>query len=115
DSPFGSLMEQTVRGETIDHHKIQVEYYRKIEDIKECDVLFICRNDAGMVRQIEKALKMRPALTVADFPAAVRDGVCIQFVTRNNKIRFKINLDAAKAAHLTMSARLLSLAETVSQ
>lgn len=114
-SPFGSLMEETVSGEAINRHKIVVEYYEKLGDIKNCDMLFICQDEARRVHQIEDVLKTMPILTVADFPNASGDGVCVQFVTQNNKIHFRINISALKQAHLTMSSELLRLADIVSR
>ena len=37
----------------------------------------------------------------------------IRFVTESNRIRLKINLQAAQAAHLTISSKLLRVAEIV--
>ena len=43
---------------------------------------------------------------------ALRGGM-IQFITEQNRIRFRINLKTARAAHLQISSRLLELAEVV--
>lgn len=114
-NPFGPLIEQTDQGEAIDRHKIQVEYYRNVADLKECNMLFISQSEAGRVSEVVAKLKTKPVLSVADFPDAAGDGVCVQFVTEHNRIRFRINTNALKAAHLMMSSELLRLAEIVSR
>jgi YfiR/HmsC-like len=38
-----------------------------------------------------------------------KGGVMIRFVTEGNRIRFKIDPEAAKAANLTISSKLLRL------
>jgi len=115
DNPFGQTMDETMGGEKIDRHKILVEYYKNVADIKDCNMLFICQSEAGQARKILTVLKTRPVLTVADFPNAAGNGVCVQFVTQNNRIRFRINVSAVKDAHLTMSSELLRLADIVSR
>jgi hypothetical protein len=37
----------------------------------------------------------------------------IRFITENGKTRFRINLDATKAANINISSKLLRLAEIV--
>jgi hypothetical protein len=39
--------------------------------------------------------------------------VCVQFITDNNKIRLRINIDALKEANLEMSSKLLRLSEII--
>jgi hypothetical protein len=56
-------------------------------------------------------LKGRSILTVGDTEGFAQSGGIIRFVTENNRIRFRINVDAAEAAHLTISSKLLRLAE----
>jgi hypothetical protein len=58
-------------------------------------------------------LKYRKILTVADVEGAAKRGVMIRFVTEQNKIRLRINLEAAKAANLTISSKLLRQAVIV--
>jgi hypothetical protein len=57
------------------------------------------------------ALKGRSILTVGDTEGFAEDGGIIRFVTEKNRIRFRINVDAAEAAHLVISSKLLRLAE----
>ena len=44
---------------------------------------------------------------------SARRGVMIRFITESNRIRLRINLDAAKRAGLTVSSKLLRSAEIV--
>jgi len=43
----------------------------------------------------------------------VQSGGVIRFSTEGNKIHFKINLEAARDANLTISSKMLRLAEIV--
>jgi hypothetical protein len=109
--PFGAYLEETVRGERVNNRPLTVQHYRRVEEIKTCHVLFISRSETARLEQILGSLKYRKILTVADSEGAARSGVMIRFVTEQNKIRLRINLEAAKAANLTISSKLLRQAE----
>ena len=113
EDPFGAALDETVRGEIVNNRYVVVERYRSVEEIKTCHLLFISRTEAGRLQQIFASLKGRSILTVGEAEGFARLGVMIRFVTVKNKIRLKINLDAAKAANLTISSKLLRPAEIV--
>lgn len=111
--PFGTYLDETVRGEKVNNHPLVVQRYRRVEDIKTCHVLFISGSEANQLEQILELLKGRNILTVGDTAGFASNGGIIQFATEKNKIRLKINLQAAKAAQLTISSKLLRPAEIV--
>jgi len=113
DDPFGSFLDETVRGERVGARPIQVRRYRRIADIEECNILFISRSESERVPEILSLLKNRPVLTVSDGDEFASQGGIIQFFTDKNRIRIRINLDAAEAANLTISSKLLRVAEVV--
>ena len=113
EDPFGGYLDETVRGEKVKGRPLTVQRYRQVHEIKTCHLLFISRSEANRVEQIVAGLKDRNILTVADAEGFARRGVMIRFVTEKNKIRLRINLEAAKAAHLTISSKLLRPADIV--
>jgi hypothetical protein len=113
DDPFGAFLDKTVEGEKVNNRTLVVKRYRRVEDIKDCQILFISRSEAGRLRQILDGLKDRHILTVADMADFAQTGGMIQFATEQNKIRLKINVEAAKPAGLTISSKLLRPAEIV--
>jgi hypothetical protein len=113
DDPFGAFLDQTVKDERVGARPIQVRRYREIADIKECNILFVSRSERDRVPEILSVLKNRPVLTVGDSEAFANRGGMIQFVTDKSRIRLRINLEAAQAANLTISSKLLRVAEVV--
>lgn len=111
--PFGSFLDETVRGEHLGTRPIQLRRYRQIADIDDCNVLFISRSEAERVPEILSALKNRQVLTVSDGDAFANQGGMIQFVTDKSRIRLRINLEAAQAANVAISSKLLRVAEVV--
>jgi hypothetical protein len=110
--PFGAYLDETVRGERVNNRPLTIRRYRRVEEIQTCHVLFISRSEADRMDQILGSLKYRKILTVADVDSAAASRVMIRFVTQQNKIRLRINSEAARAANLTISSKLLRLGET---
>ena len=109
--PFGSILDQTVQGERIRGRPFRVERYRRVEDIKDCQILFISRSEAKRLDGILAALKGRPVLTVSNGDDFERSGGIIRFILDESKIRLSVDLEAAQAARLTFSSKLLRSAE----
>ena len=113
EDPFGAYLDETVRDEKVNNRPLAVQRYRRVEEIKSCHVLFISRSETDRLEQILAGLKGRSILTVGDAEGFAQQGGMIRFVNEKNKIRLRINLDAAKAAKLTISSKLLRPAEIV--
>lgn len=113
DDPFGAFLDETVRGERLGARPIQVRRYRQVTDIEECDILFVSRSERERIPGILSVLQRRPVLTVSDADGFADRGGMIQFITDKNRIRLRINLEAAQAANLTISSKLLRVADVV--
>lgn len=114
NDPFGALLDDAVQGETAKGRQFVVKRYRGIEDIKSCHILFISQSETPHLGKIMAALKGKSILTVSDIDGSAYRGVCVRFVTENNKIRLRINIVSLKNADLVVSSQLLRLAEIVS-
>ncbi len=107
EDPFGADLDEAVRGERIGGRALVVRRYRRVEDIGECQILFISGSEADRLEKILARLQGRSLLTVGDADNFNRLGGMVRFVTVNNKIRLRINVEAAKAAELVISSKLL--------
>lgn len=106
--PFGSNLDNTVRGERVNNRELVVQRYRTPAEVRNCHILFISRSESDRLDQIVAVLKSRKMLIVTDADGG-SGGVIIRFVNEGNRIRFKIDAQAAKAANLTISSKLLRL------
>ena len=111
--PFGAYLDETVRAETVDNRPIEVQRYRRADEIQTCHVLFIALSEAIHLEQILAKLKDRSILIVGDGDNFVQRGGMIRLATVQNKIRLIISADAARAANLTISSKLLRSGEVV--
>lgn len=113
DDPFGSRLEEAIRGERINQHPLVVKRFRDWSEIGDCQILFIDRSLAGRLDQILAALDHRSVLTVSELAGAAERGVMIQFTMRDNHVRLRINPGSAHAVGLVISSQLLRLADIV--
>jgi hypothetical protein len=113
EDPFQEYLDETVRGEIVKGRRLVVRRYRQPDDLQACNILFIAQSEMAQLDSILGALHGEPVLTVSDSSTFAEHGGTIQFVTVNNKIRLRINAEAAKAAQLSISSKLLSLADIV--
>jgi len=113
DDPFGAYLDETVRGETANGRPLVVVRYRRVQEIGDCQVLFISRSETDRLEQIVASLVGKPVLTVGDVEGFARRGGMIELATIVGKIQLRINLQAAKATQLTISSKLLRPAKIV--
>jgi hypothetical protein len=113
DDPFGSYLDEAVRNETANGRPIIVQRFRRVADVENCHILFISKSEDAPLPTILARLKGRTILTVSDADNFAERGGMIGFVTTNNKVRLKINVEATKNAALIVSAKLLRPAEII--
>ncbi len=111
--PFGTTLDEIVRGETVNGRPLAVRRYESVEQIDACHILFIGRSQDKQLDAVLAALKERNVLTVGDFEGFAQRGGIIRFVTVGNKIRLRVNLAAAQDEKLTISSKLLRPAQIV--
>ena len=107
--PFGNYLDELIAGEKIMDHQMIVKRFNNVEEVDKCHILFV--NKPGKTSETINALKGKSILTVSDDREFNRNGGIISFFTENEMIRLQINVDAAKAAHLNVSSKLLRIAK----
>jgi len=76
-------------------------------------LLFIRKSSVSTTSAILTTLGQAPIVTVGEEDDFVREGGMIGFSLEDNRIRFEINLTAARRLHIKISSRLLGLATNV--
>lgn len=112
-NPFGQVLDEVAKGEMMRDHPLVVRYYRSVRDVGDVQVLYVTSSERSHLPLILAALNERHILTVSDLEGFSKDGGIVRFVVENKKVRFRVNIDAAKRADLQISSKLLQLAEVV--
>jgi uncharacterized protein DUF4154 len=111
EDPFDGYLDNTVRGESVAGRALAVRRYRRVEDVGACHVLFISHSEAARAAEIVAALGHRSTLTVSDADTFIERGGMIRFVLADGHVKLRINVDAVRDAGLTISSKLLRVAE----
>jgi hypothetical protein len=114
ENPFGDALNLAVKGETAHGRHITVKHLRNVGDIDGCHVLYISPSESTRVDKATSAVAGKPVLTVSPIEGfATQHGGMIRLILERGRASVRINVETATAAHLTLDARLLRLADVV--
>ena len=108
---FDNTIDETIKNKTVKKRKLVIKRFEKIEDMEVCHILFISSSEVERLAKIIETLKDSSVLTVGEVKQFAQLGGIINFIVKENKIRFEINVDAAERAKLKISSKLLKLAK----
>lgn len=111
EDPFDAYLDEVVRGEKVEGRPIAVRRFRRVSDIEACHLLFISDSEVRKLSAVTAGLANRPILTVGESASFIEKGGMVRFVTEGGRIRLKINLEAVQNARLSVSSKLLRLAD----
>jgi hypothetical protein len=111
--PFGSVLDDTLRGKTIGARPVVVRRIKHSEEVGGSRILFISDSEKDRLPAILKSLEAAPVLTVGEMSEFAERGGVIRFKLDNERIRLEINVAAAERSRLRISSQLLKLARIV--
>lgn len=92
---------------------LHVEHFYSLKNTTNCHALFIGESEKKFIDKIIKLYSDTPTLTISSMDDFVHRGGMIGFITLGNTIRFDINLKQARDTQLSISSKLLELANQV--
>lgn len=113
DDAIAAVLVETVRGQNISGHTLEVRRSQGSATWPVCHLLFIAdaevRRSAGGL----SGIRALPVLTVSDGKGFSHSGGIIELFVEDGKMRFAVNMDAVQRSGLHLSSRLLGLAKVV--
>ena len=103
----------SVRGKMVGAHPIEVTSVGNEKAVAPCHILYIDGSIDTRVDQYLAVTRSKPILTVSDHENFTSEGGVIRLFKKDNKLRFEVNVDEAQRAGLTISSKLLGLAQVV--
>ncbi len=111
--PVATLLGGMVENETWHGRKVVLQNFATPADIQSCHVVFIVGSERGGWPSMRNLFQGRPILTVADEEGFAQQGGVVQFSVDRNKLRLVVNLRSARANGITISSKVLRLAEVI--
>lgn len=102
-----------IKGKHVGKRRLAVRKVRSTRRLQDCHLLFVSGSNRGRLPQIFAAIKGKPVLTIGEMADFAESGGIINLVKAGGKMRFKVNLKAARRAGLKISSRILKLATIV--
>ncbi len=112
EDPFGSALDSLV-GKAVGERQLSIKRTKRLEDVRTCSILYVCASEKERLQSILQTAQTARALTVSDMDRFVHQGGMIGLVSSDDKIRFRVNVTAAKASGIQISSKLLKLADLV--
>jgi hypothetical protein len=112
--PFDSVFEDIARTKRIEGRPVTIRRFASMAHYTSCHILFIAAATEPAQRAIGiEQLKQSPVLLVGEEPGFAEEGGVINFFVEEGRVRFEINVQAARQRQLKISSTLLSLAKLV--
>ena len=117
---FGTTLDHALEGKKVNARSFVIKRARSVAELqrtlgpqKECQILYVSSSEMPHLGEAIQVLKGAPVLTIGETPGFARSGGIINLVLEDNKVRFEVNVQAAKDADLNISSRLLALARII--
>ena len=102
-----------LRGESVSGHPVEVRAVQLPLSGRACHLLYLARPGEERLLDLLDSINGQPVLTVSQAPRFARQGGMVELYRDFDRLRFRVNVEAARAAGLELSARLLDLARIV--
>jgi hypothetical protein len=113
---FSTVLERLYTQEKyrIKDKDVDIRKIYKIEDFKNCHILFISKSKKSKLDEIIINTRTKPILTIGETEGFAQKGVLFNFyINKSDEIRFEINASAIRASTLIVDSELLSVARII--
>ncbi len=110
--PFGSILDTIGRTRKAGGRKVEIRRYNNLSSLTKSHILFIASERVEQIEEIVKLIGTSPVLLVGDSPGFLNFRA-INFVMVDTKIRFDINRQNLEKYGLSLSSKLLKVANEV--
>ncbi len=110
--PFGTTLDSLLV-KLLKQRKIAVSRLGKSTNFNRCHILFIPASENGHAETLLKDIKNTGVLTVSEDSATFKKGSMLNLSIIDSRLHFQVNVDAVSAAKLSISSKLLRLADSV--
>lgn len=111
-NPFQDATD-TINGKDVRGRKLLISSITTIDKIDKCHILFISSSEKDHLQDILSKIAKKALLTIGDTKHFGYQGVMINMFKCDDRIKYEINLKAAKVSKIKISSQLLKMAKIV--
>lgn len=113
EDPFGAALDKAVSGQQIARRPVEVRRLKTVKPDSGCHIMYLAASETQRLAQITEALRGSSVLTVSDGRSPGAATGIINFVIKDDRVRFDIDDEAAAQNRLAISSKLLGVALSV--
>ncbi len=111
--PFGPQFDEAAKQLSHGGRSVAVRRFASLRELEGCHILFITDPEHRNLVEILARLRGTPVLTVGDAERFAHQGGMVNFIKVDGKVRFEINLEAARKAGLKLSSKIIQVSQVV--
>jgi hypothetical protein len=112
DNPFSDVLFE-LNDRTVSGKKIKVKKYKDDDSTEGCNIFYFGTMNKSFIQERLTDLRDRSVLTIGEIEGFAQMGGIINFFMDQRRLRFEVNVDAARKAGLKLSSQILMSAEIV--
>jgi hypothetical protein len=113
DNQLHSELANIVEGRMVGNQRIVVQNHRNANDVSNCHILFLAENPSRRMNNVVEQMNGFPTLFITSLDGATRNGSVINFIVRDQTMRFELHRSNAAVKGLQVDSRLDNLAIVV--
>ena len=113
DGAFDRSLDKVLEGETVDGRRMVRRVPDTLEEAQGCQILYLGDIEPERVKPLLASVDGLPVLTIGETPEFLKWGGQILLVRDGTRIRFDINLQAARRNNIVLRSQLLRIARHV--
>jgi hypothetical protein len=115
DNIIAENLKTQTAGKKFGYQTIVIKEFKSVEEITDCQLLYFS-NSVNFSRNAElvmEKLKGKNSLVITETEGAIKNGSMINFVVRDDKLKFEISNENAEAFGIKFSSSLTSLSNAI--
>lgn len=109
NDPFDGALDEAAKGKIINGRRVLIRISADPTILRTCHVVFFPASQMRRYTAVVSSLSESSVLTVGEAGDFTNRGGIINFIMKDDQLRFEINSTAAATRHLKVSSRLLQL------
>jgi len=113
EDPLGKKFDKMIQDQKVKERALEIVRLTPQSTTSGCQIAYLNLGTDKETTEVILHMKSTPTLTVGDRANFLKSGGIIQLLVEGERVRLKISLGAAKNSGLTISSKLLAIAEVV--
>ncbi|MCE5266517.1 MAG: YfiR family protein [Planctomycetaceae bacterium] len=111
EDSFAGALDTIAKRKMIQGRRIVIQRFPSPKEYRQpCHMIFVSRSLTAEQRaELIAKTQKESVFVVGEVPGFAEQGAMVNFIVEGDRVRFEINVDAARRAQLRMDAKLLSL------